>query len=289
MIKTILAPANGEESDAVAFAAALGLARKFAAHLDILHIRLDPVEVAVGMTVDAAGGALMTGLIESLERDANEREAKVRASFQQFCDREGLTIATAPGGVADRPSAQFHVETGQEQRWLATYGLAADLIVAPRDGAEGGGARSALETLLVDTGRPLLIPSAMAPVAAVADTIAIAWKPVPQCARAVAAAMPLLSRAKEIVVLCVEEDAEGRRDEAERLVRNLAWHGLSSTAERLHPGHGRAAETLLAAAKERAGLLVMGGYGHSRVREWVFGGFTQQALAEAPLPVLLAH
>jgi len=290
MIKTILVPANGDENDAAAFATAAGLARKFSAHIDVLHTRLDPVEAAVGLTVDTVGGTLITGLIESLEHDAAERETKVRDSFQRFCERESLTIAAGPGEAAGKPSAQFHVETGREQRWLATYGPVADLIVAARDSGDSGGARSVLETLLVDTGRPLLIPSAAPPSSAVVDTIAIGWKPVPQCARAVAAAMPLLLRAKQTVILTVEEEEEdGRRDDAEMLISNLAWHGLAATAERLRPRPQGAAETLFAAAKERAGLLVMGGYGHSRVREWVFGGFTQQALAEAPLPVLLAH
>jgi nucleotide-binding universal stress UspA family protein len=57
----------------------------------------------------------------------------------------------------------------------------------------------------------------------------------------------------------------------------------------MRPGPDGAAATLLSAIAGRADLLVMGGYGHSRVREWVFGGFTQHVLADAPLPVLLAH
>jgi nucleotide-binding universal stress UspA family protein len=52
--------------------------------------------------------------------------------------------------------------------------------------------------------------------------------------------------------------------------------------------HGPA-ETLLAAAREQAALLVMGGYGHSRLREWIFGGFTQRILRSADVPVLIAH
>jgi nucleotide-binding universal stress UspA family protein len=92
-----------------------------------------------------------------------------------------------------------------------------------------------------------------------------------------------------VVVLCVEEDESGPHDEAERLVRNLAWHGVAAGIERLKPSADGAASTLLAAAGDRAGLLVMGGYGHSRLREWVFGGFTRHALAEATLPVLMMH
>ena len=70
---------------------------------------------------------------------------------------------------------------------------------------------------------------------------------------------------------------------------NLAWHGFRASKQVLHPGDEDAVQTLLSAAQERAGLLVMGGYGHSRIREWIFGGFTQQVLADAPLPILLAH
>jgi nucleotide-binding universal stress UspA family protein len=120
------------------------------------------------------------------------------------------------------------------------------------------------------------------------ERIAIAWKPTPQAARAVAFAMPLLAQAKEAVILTIEEE-EGRRDEADRLAASLAWHGVRATIERLAPGPQGAPETLLAAATARAELLVMGGYGHTRLREWVFGGFTQRVLNEALLPVLIAH
>ncbi len=85
------------------------------------------------------------------------------------------------------------------------------------------------------------------------------------------------------------EEEEGRRDDADRLVQSLAWHGFAATAERLTPGPREAAETLIAAACAKSELLVLGGYGHSRLREWVFGGFTQRILADAPLPVLIAH
>jgi nucleotide-binding universal stress UspA family protein len=170
---------------------------------------------------------------------------------------------------------------------MATYGVAADLIVAPRATAEDVVARSILETVLLESGRPLMIP-AISAMPASFERIAIAWKPTPQAARAVAAAMPFLARAKEVVVITVEEPEAGSH-EADRLVRNLAWHGIAATTASLKPGPTGAGATLLAAARDRADLLVMGGYGHSRLREWVFGGFTQLVLADAPLPVLIAH
>ena len=171
---------------------------------------------------------------------------------------------------------------------MAAYGTTADLIVASRGSGDDAALRSILEAVLLESGRPLLIPGAAAPAVMMAEKIAIAWKPTAEAARAVALAMPFLARTKEIVVMTVEEE-EGRRDDADRLARSLAWHGLAATVERLTPGAHGAAETLLAAVSTKAGLLVMGGYGHSRLREWVFGGFTQRVLADAPLPVLIAH
>jgi nucleotide-binding universal stress UspA family protein len=99
--------------------------------------------------------------------------------------------------------------------------------------------------------------------------------------------MPLLMRAKDIVVMTVEE--ESAPWQMDGLVRNLAWHGLAVTAERLTAKRRDPAKTLLDSASKTASLLIMGGYGHSRIREWVFGGFTQQVLAAAPLAVLMAH
>ncbi len=289
MIKTILVLATGSDADVATFATALQIARLFASHLDVLHVRLDMVEVAVAMNANAGGGGALTpGLIEQLEREIGEREAKAQHMFEEFCTRESLAIAAAPMGGTTKPSAQWHVETGQEPRWMAAYGMTADLIVASRGASDGATARSILEAVLLESGRPLLIPSAAAQSAAMFDKIAIAWKPTPQAARAVALAMPFLARAKEIAVMTVEEE-KGRRDDADRLVRSLAWHGIAATAERLTPGPYNAAETLLAAAGAKAGLLVLGGYGHSRLREWVFGGFTQRVLADAPLPVLITH
>jgi nucleotide-binding universal stress UspA family protein len=146
-----------------------------------------------------------------------------------------------------------------------------------------------LEAALIDGGRPLLIPPS-APMAALPDTIVIAWKATPEAARAVTAAMPFLSIARQIVIMTVAEDDTAMEEEgAARLMAGFRWHGFPVSVRRLDPGAQGAAETLLAAAREEAALLVMGGYGHSRLREWIFGGFTQQILHAAEIPVLIAH
>ncbi|MGE5268818.1 MAG: universal stress protein [Thiohalocapsa sp.] len=291
MIKTILVATSGTDSDVATLTAALSVARGFAAHLDALHVRLDAVATAAAMAVDTGAGVLTAGLVDRLEHDASEREARARDIFARFCAGANLAAASVPTAAAaapsaESPSAEFHVEIGDEARWITAYGTAADLIVARRGGGEDVPTQSTLEAALFDTGRPILIPAA----AAMPESfkrIAIAWKPTPQAARAVALALPFLMRAEQVLVVSVEEDAESH--DTDHLVRNLGWHGFAVTAARVPPGHSGAAASLLAAVSGRADLLVMGGYGHSRLREWVFGGFTQHVLADAPLPVLIAH
>jgi nucleotide-binding universal stress UspA family protein len=288
MMKSILVPATGADTDRTSLRTALKIARDFSAHIDVLHVRLDAVDVAV-KTASGEGGPLVEHLIQQLEQDAREREERARRTFEDFCRRENLTLVDAPGNEPTTgPSAQWHVATGDEASMVASHGMVADLVICARSPDAHFTTRLILESALLNTGRPLLIPSAVGkPADFAGGTVAIAWKPTPQAARAVAAAMPLLMRAKDIVVMTVEE--ESAPWQMDGLVRNLAWHGLAVTAERLTAKRRDPAKTLLDSASKTASLLIMGGYGHSRIREWVFGGFTQQVLAAAPLAVLMAH
>lgn len=288
MMRSLLVPVTGIEADLTALTTALKIARDFSAHIDALHVRLDAVDVAV-KTASGQGGPLVEHLIQQLEQDAHERETRARRTFEDFCNRENVPRVDMPGSEqAVSPSAQWHVETGDEPGNVASHGMLADLIVCPRSPDNHFTTRLILESALLNTGRPLLIPGAVGTDPEfTGGTVAIAWKPTPQAARAITAAMPLLARAKDVVVMTVEEEDSIRK--ADGLMRNLAWHGLRASTERL-PLKGRdPAKTLLDAADKKASLLVMGGYGHSRIREWVFGGFTQQILADAPLPVFMAH
>jgi nucleotide-binding universal stress UspA family protein len=155
MIKTILVPATGDEADDATLAVALQVARSFGAHLDVLHVRTNAAEVAVAMAADVGGGgALGARLIDQMEQDIHEREARARRIFSEFCRREGLAVAASPGDATTRLSAQWHSETGQEPRWMAAYGMTADLIVVSRGSRGDPVMRSILETVLLETGRP---------------------------------------------------------------------------------------------------------------------------------------
>jgi nucleotide-binding universal stress UspA family protein len=98
-----------------------------------------------------------------------------------------------------------------------------------------------------------------------------------------------LAAAQEIVILTVDEDEAVAEAADAPLLAGLRRHGLRATACRLPPGEAGAADTLLTAVREANALLVMGGYGHSRLRQWIFGGFTRRVLTSAEVPVLIAH
>jgi len=286
MIKTILVPVTGSDRDLPVFSSALVVARRFDAHLEFLHVRPDAAAVAVSMASDGGGAVMMGSLTARLEEEADQRENRANQQFQAFCQREAIPLCDAPPPPPG-PSARWLRQIGDEPYWVAEYGRAADLLVIGRAG-NGGVLLDTIEAALVDSGRPLLIPPA-APLAAVPETVVIAWKSTREAARAVTAALPFLETAKQIVIVTVAEGQRAHGEVADRLMAGLRWHGVPVSVRHLEPdGHG-AADTLLAAAREQAALLVMGGYGHSRLREWIFGGFTLRVLRGCEVPVVMAH
>jgi nucleotide-binding universal stress UspA family protein len=239
------------------------------------------------MASDGGGATMVGGLIDRLEEEAGRREEQARRLFDGFCAREGLALADSPSG-AQAPSARWLHEVGTEPYWVAEHGRAADLVVIGRPGEDEGVSLDTIEGALIDSGRPLLIPAA-APLTALPETVAIAWKPSAQAARALTAASPFLDIAKQIVILTVTEDQRAPEEAADRLMAALRWRGVPVSVRHLQHGPQSAPETLLSAAAEHAALLVMGGYGRSRLREWIFGGFTLHVLRGAEVPVLMAH
>ena len=287
MIKTILVPATGSDTDDGVFTSALAVARAFDAHLDLLHVRVDAAAMAATMASDGSGAAMITGLVERIDEDARQREETTKQLFQRFCEREGLVIADSPSGLPG-PSAQWHRQTGDEAYWITEYGRSADLLVIGRPAEDQGVSIDTIETALLGSGRPVLIPPAI-PIAALPETIVVAWKAAPEAARAVTAAMPFLARAKQIVILTVAEEQGISDEEGARLMTSLRWHGLNASTRHLQPDSRGAADTLLAVAGEHGAFVVMGAYGHSRLREWIFGGFTRHVMRGAEVPVLMMH
>lgn len=287
MIKTILVPATGSKTDDAVFASALAVARACDAHLDLLHVRVDGAAMAASMASDGGGAVMITGLVERINDEASQREEAAKTLFQRFCERERLVITDSPAGQPG-PSAQWHQQTGDEAHWVTEYGRSADLLVIGRPADDQGVSIDTIETALLGSGRPVLIPPAT-PIAALPEVIVIAWKAAPEAARAVTAAMPLLTSAKQILILTVAEEQGISDEEGARLMSSLRWHGLNASTRHLQPDPRGAADTLLAAAGEFGALVVMGAYGHSRLRQWMFGGFTRHIMRGAEVPVLMMH
>ena len=287
MIKTILVAATGNQADDVVFTSALAAARAFNAHLDFLHVRVDAGTVAAAMATDGSGAAMVSGLVERIDEEATRREDAARQLFQRFCERERLAIEDTPAG-RQNPTAQWLRQTGDEAYWVREYGRAAALLVVGHPADDQGISIDTIEAALVGTGRPVLVVPAT-PLVSLPETIVIAWKAAPEAARAVTAAMPLLSKAKQILIVTVAEEEGLSDEEGARLMTALGWHGLNASTRHLRPDRLGAADTLLAAAAEQSALVVMGAYGHSRLREWIFGGFTEHVLRGAAVPVLMMH
>lgn len=284
----ILLPATGRATDAPVFATALGAARLLDGHLAFLHVRPDVrQEIAAFAAGDFGMGTGIDHAMAELEQEADAREHAAAQAWQDFCRRQNVALSDSPElpGV----SAEWLNEIGHMPAWLAAYGRAADLVVMGRGRENGIIAMEAMEMALLETGRPVLIAPDVTP-APLEDLVAIAWKDTGEAAGAVAAARPFIRRARRVVVFAVEEPGEPADRSPRRLLRSLRWQNTNTSVECLKR-NGRAPVEVLLDAIARAGatLLVMGGYGHTRLREAVFGGFTRAVLEHAPLPVLMTH
>ncbi len=289
-LRTILAAVSGGSASFGAVELACRLARRFGSHVEAFHVQLDPREIAVA-AADPFGAPLAGVFIEEAMRGAAEMRARARGVFDEAVGRHGLRVcddAPPPGADAallHQASAGWREEKGYSATAIASRARLFDLLVLGRSGRVVDEPHSvSVEEALLASGRPVLIAPAE-PAEVLGETIAVAWNDSPESAKALAAAMPFLSGAREVHVLSVGQAA------AIDLAAHLAWYGIRASADSVDVVKGvGAGELVLAAARDRqADLLVMGGYGHNPWRELLFGGATREVVGTSLLPVLLAH
>jgi nucleotide-binding universal stress UspA family protein len=148
-----------------------------------------------------------------------------------------------------------------------------------------------IEAALFDAGRPVLVVPYIQKAPLALDRVLVCWDGGRSAARAVGDAMPFLRHAKAVEVLVVQGDA-GKSDEipGADVGEHLARHGLKVDVERIVATEGKVGDTILShAADAGADFLVMGGYGHSRLREFILGGVTRGILGTMTVPVLMSH
>ena len=282
-IRVVLALVDGGPGSESALRTALAVADPLGAHVQCLHVRPDP-ESLVPMIGEGMSGVMLDQMVEGFRTESQERAAAARRIFDQItAERSG---AAAAGNAA---TFAFREEEGREDETAARLGRVHDLTVLTRsDRHTGLPAVITLETALLQSGRPVLVAPA-APPQSIGRNILLAWNGKAQSARALASALPLLARAERVVILTVvESHTPGRPAE---VVRYLTWHGIRAEgADVAASGAGKVGQTILQQAESGAvDLLVMGAYGHSRLKEMILGGATREVLGHAKLPLLMAH
>ncbi|WP_431858064.1 universal stress protein [Azospirillum sp.] len=288
MVKHILVPVDGTPSDERALAAAFDLAGLFTAHVDVLHAHPDSRENLRLIGEGFSAEMLDTMLVEA-ERTTRATADRARHAFDHAVTMAGAEVAERRrdgGGV----TASWREEVGWPAVAVAAAGRLADLVLFAQ-AAGNPQTMTLLEAALFDTGRPVLLTSAAAGVDAY-RSVAIGWDGSLPAVRAITAAMPFLRRAADVSILTVEEGTERMAAaHATQLVEHLGWHGIDAVVRPAPRQDRTVGEALVAATlAAQAGLLVMGGYAHSRFREMILGGATRHVLG-TPLAcsVLLAH
>jgi nucleotide-binding universal stress UspA family protein len=286
-MKTILVPVGGSDTDQIVFETALAVAHPLMAHLEFLHIRVDAVEAALHTPhLEFARGAALRNALHDLGQEAERRAARATRSVRDFCTRYRVNMVDKPC-EAEAVTARWRQEQGDALERLMFHSRRNDLVVMGRATTSDGLPKDRLESLLMGCGRPLLIASASAP-KSLLGTVMVCWNETANAARAVLAAMPLLSKAKHVILVNVRK-AAGPGHVAD-IVRQLKWHSIDADA-RIVPSDGSStAELLSATARDcRADLLIMGGYSRWPIREMLFGGCTRTMLGSAETPVFLLH
>jgi nucleotide-binding universal stress UspA family protein len=179
---------------------------------------------------------------------------------------------------AEADAASFHDQQA----------LAADIVVVGRQKDDKAGDTSASPgAVLMEAGRPVL----MTPPGSdhlKAERIVVAWKDAPEARRAVSAALPFIRSAKQVYVVSAGEEA--RFDGAEKVAELLSRHGAQVTTHLLDATSRDVADEILRfTSRTDTDLVVMGGYGRSRLREWLFGGVTQDFFQISSVCCLMSH
>jgi nucleotide-binding universal stress UspA family protein len=181
---------------------------------------------------------------------------------------------------------------GNPTRFLALHSRAADLVVIGSSPAGSGDHLRTVDpgSLVLSAGRPILIASDSLTLLQ-AQSVLVAWKDCREARRAVVDALPFLIGAGDVLVAAFEEgDAAASRESAADVVRFLIKHGAKARLEVSGVGHSDVGEAILEMAREMGtDLIVTGGYGHSRLREWVFGGVTRSLLRDGSLNRLISN
>jgi nucleotide-binding universal stress UspA family protein len=273
--RSLLVHLDDDESAKRRLDYAIALARRFDAEL-------------VGVYI-VPGTGLAPSTAAMMRSEAVERRLAQFGEAQHEAERAFRDAAGAAGLTAD-----WRAPAGAPIDAAVAHARCCDLFIVGQHRPSAAGFGDALvSNVLLSSGRPtLVVPHGGGP-ATLAERVLIAWNGAREAARAIGDALPLLEHALRIDAIAVDEDNE--TDVSERLAgtRLRAWlaqHGVSVEIERHSSPNAGVGERLLDRAVDLSSdLIVMGGYGHPRMRELVLGGVTRKILRTSTIPVLMAH
>lgn len=278
MYKDLIVATTGHGDDAAAFATARALAATDDGHVAVL------VQVRVPVPDGGGMGLFPAEAFVALYEEIHKQGLATRDRWQE-------TLAKAEVAGEVRLVEDVLSSPPQTATFQARYADLA-LIGLGRQGELPVDVHDQLAKILTGSGRPVLAVAHGARPPPYRRVL-VGWRAGANAARAVHDALPLLQRAASIDVLCIDphrNDSEYGGDPGTDIARHLARHGLPVTVHVEVSGGDEPGAVLLRCARSLGSdLIVMGGYGHSRLREWALGGTTRHVLANTTLPVFLSH
>jgi nucleotide-binding universal stress UspA family protein len=256
---------------------ATSLAAKLGARLDGVAFGYEPITAELTFE----GAAAVAAVMEMQREQALKNADTALMAFEAEAKLQGITYTS-------RKAAAIPAEAAETIGSLARlYDLT---IVAQPDGKAAANYNLVPEAVLFNSGRPMLMVPYIHERAFEARRVMVCWDGKRAAARAVLDAMPFLSAAEAVNIVAINEDSDATEATAAALATHLARKDIAAKAERLTAERGAIDSTILSAAADRgAQLIVMGGYGHSRLREFVLGGATRGILQSMTIPVLMSH
>jgi nucleotide-binding universal stress UspA family protein len=280
-MKTLLT-VIGDGQAATLLETALLVARRFSSRI----VGLNAVTAEYAVVFGGEMGLTISSEVDrTVEQESDRRRNEARALFHDFMARHEVPVGPR---AETGPSAEWREEAGRQNLVVGTVGRVFDLIVLERPTRPSSLAEATLEDALFESGRPVLMAPPDPP-PSLGERILVAWNGSSETARALAFSMPFLKEAKIVEVVSVEGGTVPG-PLAEAVAQTLAVHGITVTARHI-PAEGRPAGAIYidAAKAMDADLMIKGAYTQSRLRQLIFGGATRHILAEAPIPVILAH
>jgi nucleotide-binding universal stress UspA family protein len=259
---------------------ALLLAQKFGSCIEGFPLRPGVADL---VAMDPDSGLTMVAVKENDVELARHAEDV----FRSFMDQHG--VPQRAGDAEASLSWTWQKEAPSGHDYVGSYGRVFDMIVLARPGPEWQSpSMITLESALFESGRPVLIAPPIAP-RSLGKNVLIAWNCSTEQARTTADAMPFLRQSDRVTIATVE-GATVAGPSGEQMARALKVNGVSAETVTLKSRKGGAGEVLLSKAEELGcDLIVKGAYTQSRLRQMIFGGTTRHILANAKLPVLMAH